>query len=200
MQTPPGAARRKHLLSASVARSWCPQKPTAQAVAHDQRGETADDRDRPRGRRGARCCHCAGRAHRRPLSPRFRAGPDRDTTRAGGVLSRSGTPIASWFMNEADLIIAGVVVRQHTGIERSKAHHPGRLRAHATRPLPPGHAAGLGRDRGLLRCRRAARRAACAGPIKSPSLLRWAIWRGKGPRLRRRPQPRACIPRPCSKP
>ena len=45
-----------------------------------------------------------------------------DTHRnAGGVLGRSGTPIASWFMNEADLIITlGSSFAKHTGIERSK--------------------------------------------------------------------------------
>lgn len=45
-----------------------------------------------------------------------------DTHRnAAGVLGRSGTPIASWFMNEADLIIAlGSSFAKHTGIERSK--------------------------------------------------------------------------------
>ena len=40
---------------------------------------------------------------------------------AAGVLGRSGTPIASWFMNEADLIITlGTSFSNHTGIERSK--------------------------------------------------------------------------------
>ncbi|MCY4150655.1 MAG: thiamine pyrophosphate-binding protein [Aestuariivita sp.] len=40
---------------------------------------------------------------------------------AAGVLGRSGTPVASWFMNEADLIIAlGTSFANHTGIERSK--------------------------------------------------------------------------------
>jgi thiamine pyrophosphate-dependent acetolactate synthase large subunit-like protein/nitrite reductase/ring-hydroxylating ferredoxin subunit len=40
---------------------------------------------------------------------------------AGGVLGRSGTPIASWFMNEADLILTlGSSFAKHTGIERSK--------------------------------------------------------------------------------
>ncbi len=40
---------------------------------------------------------------------------------AAGVLGRSGTPIASWFMNEADLIIAlGSSFSNHTGIERTK--------------------------------------------------------------------------------
>ncbi|MCV3273066.1 thiamine pyrophosphate-dependent enzyme [Roseobacter sinensis] len=46
--------------------------------------------------------------------------PD-DHTCAAGVLGRSGTPIASWFMNEADLILAlGTSFSNHTGIERSK--------------------------------------------------------------------------------
>ncbi len=46
--------------------------------------------------------------------------PD-DHPNAAGVLGRSGTPIASWFMNEADLILAlGSSFSNHTGIERSK--------------------------------------------------------------------------------
>lgn len=40
---------------------------------------------------------------------------------AGGVLGRSGTPIASWFMNESDLILVfGASFSDHTGIERTK--------------------------------------------------------------------------------
>ncbi|MEL6205326.1 MAG: thiamine pyrophosphate-binding protein [Pseudomonadota bacterium] len=40
---------------------------------------------------------------------------------AGGVLGRSGTPIASWFMNEADLIVAlGSSFSNHTGIYPGK--------------------------------------------------------------------------------
>ena len=40
---------------------------------------------------------------------------------AAGVLGRSGTPIASWFMNECDLIVAlGSSFSKHTGIEKSK--------------------------------------------------------------------------------
>jgi pyruvate oxidase len=39
---------------------------------------------------------------------------------AAGVLGRSGTPIASWFMNEADLLIAlGSSFSNHTGIDKS---------------------------------------------------------------------------------
>lgn len=40
---------------------------------------------------------------------------------AAGVLGRSGTPIASWFMNECDLILAlGSSFSNHTGIEPKK--------------------------------------------------------------------------------
>ncbi len=46
--------------------------------------------------------------------------PD-DHPNAAGVLGRSGTPIASWFMNECDLILAlGSSFANHTGIEPSK--------------------------------------------------------------------------------
>lgn len=39
----------------------------------------------------------------------------------GGVLGRSGTPVASWFMNEADLLIVfGASFSNHTGIDRYK--------------------------------------------------------------------------------
>ncbi|MEO1437639.1 MAG: thiamine pyrophosphate-binding protein [Bacteroidota bacterium] len=42
--------------------------------------------------------------------------PDRHPL-GGGVLGRSGTPIASWFMNEADLLIVlGASFSKHTGI------------------------------------------------------------------------------------
>jgi thiamine pyrophosphate-dependent acetolactate synthase large subunit-like protein len=40
---------------------------------------------------------------------------------AGGVLGRSGTPIASWFMNEADvLLVLGASFSNHTGITPKK--------------------------------------------------------------------------------
>lgn len=40
---------------------------------------------------------------------------------AAGVLGRSGTPVASWFMNECDLIVTfGASFSNHTGIDRSK--------------------------------------------------------------------------------
>ncbi len=46
--------------------------------------------------------------------------PD-DHPLAAGVLGRSGTPVASWFMNEADLLIVfGASFSDHTGIDRDK--------------------------------------------------------------------------------
>ena len=46
--------------------------------------------------------------------------PD-DHPLGGGVLGRSGTPIASWFMNEADLLIVfGASFSNHTGITPKK--------------------------------------------------------------------------------
>ncbi len=46
--------------------------------------------------------------------------PD-DHPLAVGVLGRSGTPIASWFMNEADLLVVfGASFSVHTGIDRQK--------------------------------------------------------------------------------
>ncbi len=40
---------------------------------------------------------------------------------AGGVLGRSGTPVASWFMNESDLLIVlGASFSNHTGISPKK--------------------------------------------------------------------------------
>lgn len=46
--------------------------------------------------------------------------PD-DHLHAAGVLGRSGTPIASWFMNEADLLVSfGASFSNHTGIDKEK--------------------------------------------------------------------------------
>jgi thiamine pyrophosphate-dependent acetolactate synthase large subunit-like protein/nitrite reductase/ring-hydroxylating ferredoxin subunit len=58
-----------------------------------------------------------------PIATTFKAkGQIADThPLAAGVLGRSGTPIASWFMNECDVILAlGASFSNHTGIEKSK--------------------------------------------------------------------------------
>ncbi len=60
---------------------------------------------------------------RAPVLTTFKAkGQIPDThSHAAGVLGRSGTPIASWFMNESDLIVAfGSSFSDHTGIEKAK--------------------------------------------------------------------------------
>ena len=60
---------------------------------------------------------------RAPVVTTFKAkGQIADThPNAAGVLGRSGTPIASWFMNECDLIVAfGASFSNHTGIEPKK--------------------------------------------------------------------------------
>ena len=44
-----------------------------------------------------------------------------DMTLGAGVLGRSGTPVASWFMNQADLLVVfGASFAHHTGIDKSK--------------------------------------------------------------------------------
>ena len=65
---------------------------------------------------------------------------------AAGVLGRSGTPVASWFMNECDLILAlGSSFSNHTGITPKKADYPGGFRPDDPGEIPPGGLAGLGR-------------------------------------------------------
>ena len=57
----------------------------------------------------------------------------------GGVLGRSGTPVASWLMNESDLLVVfGASFSNHTGIAPVQADHPGRLRPDGARALPSG--------------------------------------------------------------
>lgn len=121
---------------------------------------------------------------------------------AGGVLGRSGTPIASWFMNEADLIIAlGSSFANHTGIERSKPiiqvdfermqlgrFHPvalpvwGEIGAFCAAVSPR-----LNRPTG-------------APDQRSELAARWAIWREEKQRRLGEAAVRACRPRPCSRP
>ena len=70
---------------------------------------------------------------------------------AAGVLGRSGTPIASWFMNECDLILAlGSSFANHTGIEPSKKIIQVDYDRMQLGKFHPGRAPDLGRDRSLL--------------------------------------------------
>lgn len=101
---------------------------------------------------------------------------------AGGVLGRSGTPIASWFMNECDLIIAvGASFSHHTGIEPSKPIVQIDFdRMH----LGKGHTVDvpvwgeIGMTLPLIRDRLPARgNSAAAKDQRNEIADRWAIWR-----------------------
>ncbi len=98
---------------------------------------------------------------------------------AGGVLGRSGTPIASWFMNECDLIIAiGSSFSHHTGIEPSKPIVQIDMdRMH----LGKGHAVSTpvwGEIGETLRLMKNGRPSRGAGKDQLVEIAeRWAIWR-----------------------
>ena len=82
--------------------------------------QPAGDRRRPRRalRHGRRASSSPRRSTRR-CSPRSRprAWSPTITRSARGVLGRSGTPVASWLMNESDLLVVfGASFSNHTGI------------------------------------------------------------------------------------
>lgn len=100
---------------------------------------------------------------------------------AGGVLGRSGTPIASWFMNECDRIIAiGASFSHHTGIAPNKPI----LQIDFDRMhLGKGHAVDypvwgeIGETLRLLSARRPSRR---NGEDQLSEIAeRWRIWRAE---------------------
>ena len=121
---------------------------------------------------------------------------------AAGVLGRSGTPVASWLMNEADLLLVlGASFSNHTGIY---AGHPiiqvdfdplqlGKF--HAGRPCRCWGDIGVAVER--LRAR-APGAAATRRPAPRQLAARWAIWRAekaqpRGRRPRRRASTRAAV-------
>lgn len=105
---------------------------------------------------------------------------------ACGVLGRSGTPIASWFMNEADVLVTfGVSFANHTGVASYKPivqvdFDPMALgRFHAvTVPL----LADVGTGAQALADALAGRTA--AGGAEAEVAERWAIWRAEKQRRR----------------
>ena len=122
---------------------------------------------------------------------------------AAGVLGRSGTPVASWIMNEADLLLVlGASFSNHTGIY---AGHPIIQVDFDPMQLGKFHAVdvpGVGRDR--RRRRAAARGAARARSTTDDQAAqlaeRWAIWRAeKAQPRRRRPRRAASTRRRCSR-
>ncbi len=97
-----------------------------------------------------------------------------------GVLGRSGTPIASWFMNESDLIVTfGVSFANHTGISDYKPivqvdFDPMALgRFHAVEMPVLGHAAVTAR---AMASALGERELECAD-LRPEIAERWAIWR-----------------------
>lgn len=106
---------------------------------------------------------------------------------ACGVLGRSGTPIASWFMNEADVLVTfGVSFSNHTGIAAYKPivqvdFDPMALgRFHSvTAPV----LADVGVGARALAAAVAGRRVA-AGRTPAEVAQRWAIWRAEKERRR----------------
>ena len=86
--------------------------------------EASRDHCRPRHAISDGACSQARRGHERPgIDDLQRQRFDRpDTHPLGcGVLGRSGTPIASWFMNESDvLVVFGASFSDHTGITPKK--------------------------------------------------------------------------------
>ena len=100
-----------------------------------------------------------------------------------GVLGRSGTPIASWFMNESDLIVAfGASFSNHTGIAPYKPivqvdFDPMALgRFHAVDVGVLGH---VGVTAGALSAALDAAGEERAGAVEAEVAGRWALWRAE---------------------
>ncbi len=99
---------------------------------------------------------------------------------AAGVMGRSGTPIASWFMNEADLLIVfGASFSDHTGIYEGAPtiqvdRDPMRIakRHPVTAPV-------LGDVGVTARALAGAVPARDAGPAQAEVAERWALWRAE---------------------
>ena len=78
--------------------------------------------------------------------------PD-DHALAAGVLGRSGTPVASWFMNECDLIIAlGTSFSNHTGITPKRPIIQVGFRPDGAGAIPRRDTPGTGRNRSDRTC------------------------------------------------
>ena len=98
-----------------------------------------------------------------------------------GVLGRSGTPVASWFMNESDLLIVfGASFSNHTGIASYKPtiqvdYDPMALgRFHSVDVAVQGHV-GVTATAMLERCGKDV----SATDQRSEIAMRWALWRAE---------------------
>jgi thiamine pyrophosphate-dependent acetolactate synthase large subunit-like protein/nitrite reductase/ring-hydroxylating ferredoxin subunit len=107
--------------------------------------------------------------------------PD-DHPLAGGVLGRSGTPVASWCMNESDLLcVFGASFANHTGIAPYKPIVQVDLDAAALGRFHPVTVPVLGHVGVTARRLRAEAEARRATPVdQRPDVAsRWAIWRAE---------------------
>ena len=164
-----------------------PRRARRRAVALLARRDAAGDHRRPR-RRASTCDDVvrARRAARRAGAHHVQGqGPGRPTTTrsAAGVLGRSGTPVASWLMNESDLLLVfGASFSNHTGIAPYKPIVQVDFDPMALGRFHPVDGARCSGDVGVTA--RAARRRLAAGvergrPAAPTSPTRWAIWRAE---------------------
>lgn len=94
-----------------------------------------------------------------------------------GVLGRSGTPVASWFMNEADLVVAlGTSFSNHTGISPYKPTIQVDADPMALGRFHPVELPVLG-DIGVVVAQLRARAAAVDADLVAEVARRWEIWR-----------------------
>ena len=111
---------------------------------------------------------------------------------AAGVLGRSGTPVASWVMNEADLLLVlGASFSNHTGIYPGHPIIQVDFDPMQLGKFHPVEVPGVGRDR--RRGRAAARRAARSGSTTDDQAA--AARRALGDLARREGEPRGRRPR-----
>ena len=117
-----------------------------------------------------------------PVLTTFRAKgllPD-DHPLAGGVLGRSGTPVASWLMNESDLlVVVGASFANHTGIAPYKPIVQVDDSPAAIGRFDPVTAAVLGDAAVSVAALDAAVPAPAAVDQRDDVAARWAIWRAE---------------------
>ena len=160
------------------------QRPDPEQLAHAAR--LVDEAERPviivgHGARHARAAVLAQAEHLgAPVLTTFKAKglvPDSHPLGAG-VLGRSGTPVASWLMNESDLVIAvGLSFSNHTGVADYKPIVQVDDVPDALGRFHPVAAPVLGDAAVTLGLLRRHTRARSDGDQRRDVAARWAIWR-----------------------
>ena len=144
VQTQPSDAAAKTPQGRLAGRLTQPSEPElARAAALIRASPAAGADRRPRRPPGRRPAPRPRRAAQRASADHLQGqGPDPGHHPLGaGVLGRSGTPVASWLMNESDLlIVVGASFANHTGIAPYKTILQIDDEPFGPRPLPPGRA------------------------------------------------------------